>query len=1178
MKKLMIMLSAAAVAFGAFAANALPSGTSFDGWTVGGTTPDSADTGLWSAGFDKTVVSDAAYTFSQEEKAQGGIPAQWAETVKENGHLNFLKIHTSLTAPLYRSVGAEAEALDGLYYDSNVHFTACDSDPELPGDAHAKLAVWLKDMTEADPAEAFTNLMITAGCYSDKDNTLISKTYNCGNISQFSIVDGDDWCRLTIKALKTSNSTYGFVVFVNGIAVQHANADVIGVEGSVVENFTDIAKAYNNRKQLFPSMSDVNAAEISQVGFAGQGGVDNISFTRTAPAFDTGFSFVNVTWGEGVTGFYCGTQPKPLFEKKDITAAGNETFTLDGTPTFAATDIHATYADDVVPGTITKENLNVTIPTASVGATVTIGGETQKFATAADAVKAINDKTAEAPFNATLALGADAVAGIEIKNANANVVLDLAGNDITVGEGNAITVTLGTLFITNSTETVGAVTTGEGYAVVDGEDADGTSISAGIFNGIVGIYGDITGGKFSYAENKTEDDECALAAPEGFEFVKDNEEEPQYWVLKEAAKPVKPEIINNFGVTVGETENGFTFTAPAGFAVDVYAADGTLIEAGATSYDYSEIFEASTIILVTKMIPATATAWWTNPKASVLVSGLPLDGAGKVSAFHGTGCDEFLGLTYGTANIGYQLFKLDGTSLQSLPFADVPEEYKPFKTDSTTEYSVSILRGVAMSKLLNVALIGSYAAANEMFAVPLNATTLTFGDGGNVKCINPTDGFDGAAFSPDGKYLFSNSMSGKKKIVKWAVDFTQENPFTKVAELDDVGTRIRNMTYAKIGGKDYVFAMSDGTSATEIICVDATANESASWTKTTLVSDLPAGSYGSLCVSGTTTKHLTVAPSINNDNSGDVLAVYTIAVTEDGVTATQAAKFTQAQLFARGFGDQAIINYGNAVYVTEDESAIYFARGDGKIYKAVNSADSLADLAVTATAKAKKDAAIELSDVTLEVTEGGVTTTDFTATLVGVATNENDKATVYVESTATGKFGWAKTALVIEKSAEPKLPGEPVVVDPKDADAKVDEMNNNKADYLKAPEGVEFGDGEFANYAKLFTATPNASRTEIAFLLNADGEKAVADAEAAEKSPILAAIAAAEGDSAELKIETPIKGFYYGLKQAGELKSMAIDQVMLGGAEEVKFSLDKSGAAGFYEMIVSPTELKVENK
>ena len=312
--------------------------------------------------------------------------------------------------------------------------------------------------------------------------------------------------------------------------------------------------------------------------------------------------------------------------------------------------------------------------------------------------------------------------------------------------------------------------------------------------------------------------------------------------------------------------------------------------------------------------------WYANPQAAVLAENLPGETGSYVSAFHGQGQGEYLGLTYSTNPLQFDLFRVNGTN-EPVTVTSVPA------ANATTPG----FRGVAISKALGVALTLAYDKTTTMYAFPLSG-------GDPVAVTKPnTHSFDSAAFSPDGSYIFSNSLNGESSnqyYVKWAVS-NGGATLTKVGSIS-VGGRGRNLAYARINGRDLVFGMVD---TGKVVVLDMTSDNASAWTVTDLVTGLPNHSYGSLCVSGVNTAgetpHLTVATSTNNGaTKADVLNVYKLTVPPSGaVTASRVKSFDEDAMTAAGFGDISDANrYGNTVYVTDDNTTIYFARPDGRLY------------------------------------------------------------------------------------------------------------------------------------------------------------------------------------------------------------------------------------------------------
>ena len=314
--------------------------------------------------------------------------------------------------------------------------------------------------------------------------------------------------------------------------------------------------------------------------------------------------------------------------------------------------------------------------------------------------------------------------------------------------------------------------------------------------------------------------------------------------------------------------------------------------------------------------------WYAHPQAVVLAENLPGQTGNYVHAFHGQGQGEYLGLTYSTNPLQFDLFRVNATNapvtVMSVPAANV---------------TTPGFRGVAISKRLGIAMTLAYSTTTTMYAFPLS--------GGNpVAVAKPnTHAFDSAAFSPDGQYLFSNAIAGESSnqyYVKWAVS-NGGAKLTKVGSLF-AGGRGRNLAYARVNGRDLVFGLVD---TGKVVVLDMTGDNASTWTATDLVTGLPDHSYGSLCVSGVNavnaTPHLTVATSVNNDAAkADVLNVYVLTIpTSGGVTASLVKSFDEDTLTAAGFGDISDANrYGNTVYVTDDNATIYFARPDGRLYAA----------------------------------------------------------------------------------------------------------------------------------------------------------------------------------------------------------------------------------------------------
>ena len=177
--------------------------------------------------------------------------------------------------------------------------------------------------------------------------------------------------------------------------------------------------------------------------------------------------------------------------------------------------------------------------------------------------------------------------------------------------------------------------------------------------------------------------------------------------------------------------------------------------------------------------------------------------------------------------------------------------------------------------------------------------------------------------------------------------------------------------------------------------------------------------------------------------------------------------------------------------------------------------------------------------------------------------------------------GYTLTAVWAEQAQTPVIdptkPSDPMDTDK--ADAAVEEINKNKAKYIKAPD--EFGELEptaMATYQSYFTAKKVESATEpgkyeVVLELNSDGQKALQDSVDTEIVKIKPADVAA-GTAKDVTITT-IPGFYYGVKAGNGIGTMAIKSSVPGSGTELKLDLPQFTGSGFYTIVASPTPMTV---
>ena len=430
MKKLMTMLSAAALAFGLRAAD---TGTSFEGMeagpldttsSTGELTPPGEGQSYWSATSENcaaTVVE--GISIAREEKR----PNQYSEASQKK----YLDVKTTFGNPLERKANADGKGVvlaeDSYYIDTLVKFTIFDSEPEFSKYEGAKLMAWLQEELDAnDEPTGVTNFCIRAG-YANKQ----TRTYVMDSIS-----NPTAWHRLTVKAIPSiykGGDVPGFVIFVDGEAMGAAsegNKDHGIVAGEVDARYLD----FLSQHRLFLSMDQGSSGQsISAVAFDGQGCVDDLVFTGTRPfdaAADSAEEYVTLTWDSGVSGlsYTIASDEKVTPEigngfvliryKAGMTITISDVTYAEG---YMATDFDATW-------TPAAKDERKSITSAAAAAKF---GDTS-YATMKEAFAAAKKATSDG----TLKCFADYDGGaLEFENAKCTITLDLAGKTIGSGIG-----------------------------------------------------------------------------------------------------------------------------------------------------------------------------------------------------------------------------------------------------------------------------------------------------------------------------------------------------------------------------------------------------------------------------------------------------------------------------------------------------------------------------------------------------------------------------------------------------------------------------------------------------------------------------------------------------------------------------------------------------------------------
>lgn len=190
--------------------------------------------------------------------------------------------------------------------------------------------------------------------------------------------------------------------------------------------------------------------------------------------------------------------------------------------------------------------------------------------------------------------------------------------------------------------------------------------------------------------------------------------------------------------------------------------------------------------------------------------------------------------------------------------------------------------------------------------------------------------------------------------------------------------------------------------------------------------------------------------------------------------------------------------------------------------------------------------------------------------VVTVAVPATDK-TLAAEGSATFKVYKAAGPAPVDPSdpnAEIKPPADKT---PADYAADVNKDSTLKATLMADPKDVTFTDGERSIYQGCFKAV--ATETGVRFVL--DETAKVVDGKTIAELATADAAEALTGDTVTI---TTVKGLWYGLNEAGEIDKMVITGAKQATGEAIVFEPNKEGGAGFWQVIVQPTQIEPETK
>ena len=384
MKNFLTALCAFGAAFFTATSFALTSLEDFEGYTeVPVALNIAGDTAVWAS--DEATdgsMGDAAIVTAYETGDKK------PSTTTAGGN-NYLKLETS--APLERYVETSGTATDignGLYFDGQVRFTACDEEPtiDLSESNPEKLIVYLRSNENTDEegnsqSTATTNFVVVAGYYDEGNSFKEKKSYSCAVPSNYDY-DPAAWHRLTIKTYLKNNTIAYFKILVDGTALSCSDAK--GDEGND-------SYMYDLAADEFPSLDATKAAgTLTSIGFKGTGAIDEIAWLASDP-LPTMVKKAYV-WSSGTLSLTVNGESKAVVSGETYEFEETDTIVVNFTPAEGysfdeTTDVTESTKDDVTTYTYAPQQ---------AGAVVTINGTATYVKDFAAAVTLVNEQESEA--------------------------------------------------------------------------------------------------------------------------------------------------------------------------------------------------------------------------------------------------------------------------------------------------------------------------------------------------------------------------------------------------------------------------------------------------------------------------------------------------------------------------------------------------------------------------------------------------------------------------------------------------------------------------------------------------------------------------------------------------------------------------------------------------------------
>ena len=1133
MKKLMTMLAAAAMSFGLFAEEVtpptLPVGTSFETLTKGEVAAGDIEGALWSTTDDaaKLEAVDGVilpYSASPSESIGQRLPL-FKDDLGDVNNVS-LKVKTAFDKPLYRSETWAWDSEKGIYFDALVNFTFCDEAPAA-AEQGVKLMLWAQDLSDAETPAAETNLYVRALCGETAKDYLIGSA-------------DEGVHRITVKMIPTITKTQvhpGFVIFKDGVACQCKDATYDIGYGATDLN-TKAAKFFND-KTLFVSLdqNSDNYNKLTAIGFAGQGVIDDVAITDVAPVVAAADPIVQqITLAEGVSSVkWNDTTYETTFEA----------IVDGGVVALDEVNYAAGYTNPADWDMSTRQlpyNGGWEVP--SMEALVKIG---DKYYASLKEAFADTDALTAAGGAVQISAPLTIEEGEEVTTEYTDTItIDLNGQTITYdGTDTAITAA-GLVILDNST--IGT-TDASGAIVAENAESAITATNLVIENGK--INGPVTannagsiGGWFTInpadmsivAEDHTVA-ELSDKDPYQYEIVEDTSFTVTVTAPGDGSHVSIASVVDADGAPVTPAEDGTVKTEKA-ITVTYKLDEGYILATGSAELvqELSADGAASVVPTAVLAVAQVGTEKYASIQDAIDANqGLDTEAAVEIKL---VAEDENIDLA------GFDVLKekfktkglvidFNGCIVNFISGAMVANksvmEPKPYPIRVMGSDILTLKNGTigltASGEFGTEDLIRNYGTTLNLVDLTIDGTNLGGGEAitslsgdinvlGSSSITAPTDG----RIATIGDYTISYTVG--------------------TLTFDTTGTITGDL--GLYGGKIDVKAI--GTNNIGKYFFGATRNST--WADD---ADITEGGYFAARVGAIPEK--TSGASYNEGGE-----LFTTAAAAFAAVEAKWADGTEAKAYkacAIDLGDKGFIGLAAGEAVTISAAGVV--------------ADGALTFAGTIEGAVQAESIVIPTEKTITLATTGSLKTK-TADLEKVLVADGTDREIKVEDA-----GDYKLYTNVEEAAptpDPVDPSKPYQAKDETEAANIAEAFNagtiDKALYLKAPNGVE----TTAEYLALFGATANGKN--VAFALTEAAKTTLAADATADAAEAL-------GEDGEITIKA-VKGLWYGLKETASLETtMAVTDAEQANETTITFTPNKEGDAGFWQVIVSPTTIEVEN-